>query len=250
MRRFSLIAAIIAVFAGALAAQRLPDADIPPMPPSGFSDKDGVLGKDSGARQRITEIIHQLETRHGYRLIVILERVLISTSPNDLAAQLQQEWLPDGGGLVVVFESDTRNLGFGRGLDATEGFVENKAGVPAYELVAIISKALTEAETAESTELYVEKLVVGIGTNLLGYFERKKSPADGSRSLKLALVTIGALSLLALCGMGLGWIMGRSEKKQSQRRVFPSVAVPERLAAPYGGGGGGGYSSFGSGQGR
>ncbi|QTN31610.1 TPM domain-containing protein [Akkermansiaceae bacterium] len=246
MKIFSLIAALMAVFAGALAAQMLSDADIPPRPSSGLSDNGGVLGKDPAARQRIIEIIRDLEARHGYRLFVILERVLISTSPNDLASQLQQEWLPDGGGLVIVFESDTRRLGFGRGLDASEGLVENKAGVPAYELVANISQVLQDAEPEKDPELYVEKLVSGIGENLQGYFARKEAPVDGSRSLKLALITIGALSLLALCGMGLGWLMGRSEKRRFQKRVFPSVAVPERLAAPYGGGGGG-HGSFGTG---
>jgi len=244
----SLICALLAVFAASLSAQQIPDTDIPTPPATGFSDKDRVLGKNPGLERSIIGQIQDLRKRHGFRLFLILESSLISTSsnPSDFAARLQQEWLPEGGGLVIVFESDTRQLGFGRGLEASDGLIENEVGVPAYELVATISKAVEAAEGSETTELYLETLITAITTNLQGYFERKNAPADGSRSLKLALVTIGSLSLLALCGMGLGWLMGKADKRQAEKRSFPPVEVSERLSAPYGGGGGG-YGRFGNG---
>jgi hypothetical protein len=235
----------MAALAGALFSQRLPDTGIP-LPPSGFSDKDGVLSKNPSAQRSIVELIRDLETQHGYRLYVILERAIISSSPSDLASRLQQQWLPDGGGLVFVFESDTRKMGFGRELDASEGLIENESGVPAYALMGIVTKALRDAKDVEATEPYVETLVTGIGANIDEYFKRKNTPVQGGRSLRLALVTIGALSLLALCGMGLGWLMGKADKRQSQKRAFPPVEAQERLSAPYGGGGGG-YGRFGGG---
>jgi hypothetical protein len=247
VKRLSLLCAVFVVFANSLCAQRIPDADVPAPPATGFSDEDRVLGADPGVEQRIIGQIQDLAARHGYRLYLIIESSLISTNPTDLAARLQHEWLPEGAGLVIVFESDTRHLGFGRGLDASDGLVENESGVPAYELVATMSKAMTAAEGSETPEIFVETLVTGISTGLQGYFERKKAPVDGSRSLKLALVTIGSLSLLALCGMGLGWLMGKADKRQSEKRIFPLLEVPERLSAPYGGGGGG-YGRFGNGR--
>lgn len=242
VRNFSLICVLLGLSSCWLAAQRLPDTDLPPPPPTGLSDEEGVLGRNSAANARIIGLIRDLEKDHGYRLYVILKHALISTNPSDLAAQMQQEWLPDGGGLVFVYESDTRNMGFGRGLDAREGLIENESGVPAYKLVEIISNSLRASEGLEATEPYLEKLITEICGNLKEYFARKEAPADGSRSLRLALVTIGALSLLALCGMGLGWLMGKAETRQSQTRAFPEIEVPERLSAPYGGGcGGTGY---------
>ena len=231
--------------AGALFSQQLPDTVIP-LPPSGFSDKDGVLSKNPSAQRNIIELIRDLEVQHGYKLYVILERAIISSSAGDLASELQQQWLPDGGGLVFVFESDTRKMGFGRGLDASEGLIENESGVPAYALVEIVTTALHEADGVEATEPYVETLVKGIGANIDEYFKRRNAPVQGGRSLRLAMVTIGALSLLALCGMGLGWLMGKADKRQSQKRAFPPVEAQERLSAPYGGGGGG-YGRFGGG---
>lgn len=192
------------------------------------------------------ELIQDLEKKHGFRLLLVVERSLISTNTNDLASQLQKKWIPDGGGLVVVFESDTRSLGFGRGLEATEGMIEDKTGIPSFGLVEIVSDSFQASKGIESGEVFLEKFVSELCQNLDAYFERKKKPVDGSRSLRLALVTIGALSLLALCGMGLGWLMGRADKKNSLVRIFPPLDVPERLGAPYGGGGGA-SKSFGSG---
>ncbi|MFM2199739.1 MAG: hypothetical protein RLZZ505_3171 [Verrucomicrobiota bacterium] len=195
-------------------------------------------------------MIQTLERQRGYRIFVVIERSLIASNPNDMAAQLQQDWLPEGGGLVVVYESDTRTLGIGRNLHPGEGMTAGEVGVPSYELFRIIGKALAEAdkkEGAENTEVYIEALVAGICQEIEAYFARKEAPVEGGRSLRLALVTVGALSLLALCGMGLGWLMGRADRRQAETRFFPEIDVPERLGAPYGGGCGG---SGGFGQGR
>lgn len=235
---------MLAALAGTLWGQRLTDADNPP-PPNGFSDKDGVLSNNPSTQKAIIGLIRDLETRHGYRFYVILERTLIASSANELASQLQQERLPEGGGLVFVFESDSRRLGLGRGLDANEGVSRNEAAIPAYVQVEIVTKALDANKDLENTELFVESLVTEIGANVDDYFKRKKAPAQGGRSLRLALVTIGALSLLALCGMGLGWLMGKADNRQSQKRAFPPVEIQERLSSPYGGGG---YGSFGGGN--
>lgn len=183
--------------------------------------------------------LKNLESEYNYKLYVILERSLIGTTPSALAADLQQEWMPKGDGLVAVFESDTGRLGFGRGLDANEGIMEGTEGVPAYSLVEIISDSLQASEGIDVPELFIRKLVDEMCVRLEAYFKKKEAPEKGGRSLRLALATIGALSLLALGGMVVGWMMGKSEKKQSRVLKFPEIDTPERLGAPYGGGGGG-----------
>lgn len=238
------------VAAGSLAGQSLPEQELPAPPSTGLSDESGVLGKGSDAQRRVNEMIGALERVRGYRLIVVLERSLISSSPNDMAAQLQHEWLPEGGGLVVVYESDTRELGFGRTLDPGEGMTTGEIGVPSYELIRIVAQALSVAEkkeNAEKPEVFIETLVAQMCGEIEAYFVRKEAPVENGRSLRLAMVTVGALSLLALCGMGLGWLMGKSDRRQTETRVFPEIDVPERLGAPYGGGCGG-SGSFGHGR--
>ena len=247
-----IIAAVVlwSLAVAAVVSQSLPGDELPTPPPAGFSDPGGVLGKGSDAERRLARMINVLERERGYQLFVVIHRSLISSNPNEMAAQLQQAWLPGGGGLVVVLESDTRELGFGRNLDAGEVMAAGEAGVPSYELVKIITKALADAakkEGVERPEVYIEAVVTEICLEMETYFARKAAPAESGSSLRLALITVGALSLLALCGMGLGWLIARADRRQSETRVFPETDVPERLGAPYGGGCGG-SGSFGLGR--
>ncbi|MBG7607989.1 MAG: TPM domain-containing protein [Verrucomicrobia bacterium] len=236
MSRFSLSFVLCILLSSLLSAQRLPDADVPPPPLTRLSDEDGILSQKPEAARRITKMLQKLERDHGYRMFVILESALISTTASDYASQLQQEWLPDGGGLVIVFESDTRKLGFGRELGAKEGMQPDQIGVPAFSLVQIISEALHKIGEEETTEDYVEKLVTEITTGLTAWFKLREAPMNSGHSLRLALIAIGSLAFLALCGMGISWLMGNADKKQSSVRIFPEIDLPERLGASYGGG--------------
>lgn len=237
MKAFFLTCMTLLLVAASMHAQAL--NELPPPPLTGLSDDGAMLGKNSSAQQQIIGQLRKLEANHGYRLYVILERSLIGTSPSVLAADLQQKWMPRGGGLVIVFESDTGKIGFGRGFDASEGIMEGAEGIPAYSLVEIISKSLQASEGIEVPELFIQKFVGEIAENLQEYLRKKEAPAKGGRSLRLALATIGALSLLALGGMIVGWMIGKSERKQGRVLKFPEMDTPERLGAPYGGGGGG-----------
>lgn len=250
MRLFFPAVVLSLLVAGSLAGQTLLEQQIPDPLSPGLTDESGVLGKGSDAQRRVAAMIEDLERERGYRIFLVIERSLISSNANDMAAQLQQEWLPEGGGMVVVYESDTRELGLGRNLDPEEGISEGEIGVPSYELFRIIGHALTAAdkkEGAEKPEIFIEALMAEICEEIEAYFAKKEAPAESGRSLRLALVTVGALSLLALCGMGLSWLSGKADRRQAETRVFPVIDVPERLGAPYGGGGGG-SGSFGRGQ--
>ncbi|WP_411827005.1 hypothetical protein [Luteolibacter sp. AS25] len=229
---------LLLFFTGIASAQRLPDSDIPPPPVTGVSDPSDILGKDSEISRKIVGMIQELRAKHGYNIYLILERSFIGTNTSDYAAQLQNEWAPDGGGLVVIYESDTKRLGFGRDLGASTNVESSPSKVPSYLLLDIIASAVTEAEEEKIAEVYLDNLITNITVKLEEYFTRKENPESSGRSLRLALVTIGALSLLALCGMGLGWLMGKSDTKQSVTKVFPQTDIPERLGAPYGGGAG------------
>lgn len=223
--------------AASLHAQAL--SELPPPPLTGLSDDGAILGRNSSAQREIAQQLQKLRAEHGYRLYVILERSLIGTTPTSYASALQQQWLPEGQGLVLVFETDTGKLGFGRGFNADEGIMEGTEGIPAFNLVEIISESLQASEDLDNPELFIQKAVSEMCLNFEAYFERKSAPPKSGRSLRLALATIGALSLLALGAMVVGWMMGKSEKKQGRVLKFPETDTPERLGAPYGGGGGG-----------
>ncbi|MFD2255227.1 hypothetical protein ACFSSA_00935 [Luteolibacter algae] len=239
MNKFFLILLVWTLFAVNSTAQRLPDSDIPKAPLTGLSDKFGVLRNSPSIAERIVQQLQELKIQHGFQLYLYMEPSLMGSSAIDLAAQLQEAWLPDGGGLVIVFESDTKKIGLGRQLETTEASLRSLESVPAYTQVEIITNSLMAANKEQNTEAYLELLVTDLCENFDQYFQRKKAPANSDRSLRLALITVGALSLLALAGIGLGWLMGKSDAKQAETRGFPQYDIPERLGAPYGGGCGG-----------
>lgn len=210
-----------------------------PPPPSGLLDDKKILARSPALQRQVIDEIKKLESAHGYRLFLVIEASLIATTPSVLAAELQEQWTPGGNGLVIVFESDTGKMGFGRGLESGEGIVAGKEGIPSFHLVEIINKSLVASRGIDTSDRFIHKLVLELCGNFRDYFLQKELPEKNSRSLRLALATIGALSLLALASMGVGWMMGKAEKKQSRVLKFPEVQVPERLGAPYGGGGGG-----------
>lgn len=244
MRILPLVCLLLWIWAGCAGAQLLPPENIPLRPSNGLSDEFGVLARNPEAKENITAVIRELEMRYGYKLYVVVERKLILTTANSMASQLCETWLPNGGGLVIVFELDTRKIGCGYRFGENGSEMKRDSEVPTYELEAILARAFKDMERSESMEANLESAVTLIGAGIQDYFERRKAPPEEGRPLKLALIAVGALSLLALGGMFLGWLLGKTDRKQSRKRKFPPVDIPERLSAPYGGGGGG-YGRFG-----
>ena len=220
-----------------LRAQLLDEHQQPP--PSGLSDESNALGRNSTVQRQIIDELKSLEATCNYKLYVVVERSLIGTTPNVFASGLQQKWLPDGDGLVIIVETDTGSIGFGRKLDSGEGIVNGTENIPDYTLLRIMTESLRASEGIDVKEVYILKLVTEISERIKGYYIEKQSPEAGGRSLRLALATIGLLSLLALGGMLVGWMLGKNGKKEGRTLKFPKTDLPERLGAPYGGGGGG-----------
>ncbi|MGJ8634428.1 MAG: hypothetical protein ACSHX7_10970 [Luteolibacter sp.] len=236
MKFLGAIGLVLVLMCGGLSGQHISEQEFTAAPVTGLQDNENVLGKDSNAQRRVIEMVQQLKHDHDYQIYVVLKRALISTNASHLSSRLQKDWLPDGNGMVIVFESDTNRLGFGRDMDAKDDMTEKSPSVPTYQVLELITQALKDSreDQKEGADVYFEKLLTRIVTKLNEYFVAKSDPVGNGRSLRLALATVGALSLLALCGMGLGWIMAKADGKTVKNRIFPKVEQPERLGAPYG----------------
>lgn len=225
---------------GLASAQSLPqwleNEQLPPPPASGLLDETGFLARESGIQNRLVSLMHDLERDHQFRFFLVVEPSFISTTTNEYAAKLHQAWVARSDGLVLVFESDTRRIAFGSNIETSEGMLQEEIGVPAYEMMRILSKAVSQADETLPAESYLEALVTKVISEFDGYFERKKIPPPRSQSLKQVLLIVGAVALLSLLVLSVGWALGRSDSKRSMVRLFPEVERPERLGAPYGGG--------------
>lgn len=204
-------------------------------PESGILDASGFFGRKSGAMERISGWLLQLEQEHHYRLYFVVEPVLIGTSGSELAARLQEAWLPDGNGLVVVYESGSRNLCFGRDFHSDSGLSSVGGTIPTHETEVLLQKAVAATDADLEPEAYLETLVGNLAGEFRGYFQRRSAPPPRERSLRLALLTIGGLALGALGVIGAGALARLRSAGAGRCFRFAGVDSPERLGAPSGG---------------
>jgi hypothetical protein len=203
-------------------------------PVFGVLDTGGFFNRNPGALKRISEQLRKLDHDHGYMIYLVVEPVLIASSPAERASELRQAWVPEGNGLVVVFETDSRNLAIGRDLVDKPSEFKNLARVPTYETAALLSRAMETTDPRVAPEVYLEGLMGQITSEFDGYFKRRDTPPPAARKMKIALLVIGTLSLLGLGAIGLGGLMRHSRIAGVQSFRFPAVDLTERLGAPCG----------------
>ena len=203
-------------------------------PEFGIRDPGDVLDHQSGAFQRISHELQNLAAAHGYRILLLVEPVLIGTSATTLAAELHQAWLPDADGLVVVFEADTRSLGIGRNFEVAPELKGPGSLIPTHETATLANRALEAVDSKLAPEAYIEELMFRLVAEAGDYFTRRDAPPPAGRVLRIALLGIAAVALLALAGLGLGWVIRRATVADKRSFRFHGGDRPERLGAPCG----------------
>jgi len=213
------------------------DAKLPPAPAFWVRDDSGVYAREPESLRRLSDILRGLEVRHGLKIYLVLEPVLLGQSASGLANELNSAWLPDGEGFVIVYESDTRSIGLGR------SFVERPGarGGPgpwlgANDMLMIWTKAAGGIKDEGGAKQYIEALVTALASGFDEYFTRKQTPPPAGRALRTGLFMVGGGVVLALAVMGGFWLTRRSEAERARIRFFPLLDTQERLGAPFGGG--------------
>ncbi len=214
--------------------QSLPDARthrVLAPPAGGIIDSGGFFARDPIALKRISESILKLKRDCGYQIYLVVEPVLITTTAPERAAQLRQAWLPDGNGLVVVFESDSRNVGIGREMTGIPAQQDSAARIPTHETDAMLTRTLEATDSKLAPEPYLEALMGNLTREFERYFKLRGTPPPAERTMKIGLLVVGTLSLLGLVGIGLGSIIRHTSMSGVRSFRFPLVDRPERLGA-------------------
>jgi hypothetical protein len=137
---------------------------------------------------------------------------------------------------VVVFESDSRRIGFGRDVGGDPSDEGGAGLVPTHETAAILARAREATDPELAPEAYIETLMTNLAKEFEAYFKLREAPPPAGRSLRMGLLTIGGLTLLALCAIGVGTLTRLPSVAGSHSFRFSTVDRPERLGAPAGGG--------------
>lgn len=196
-------------------------------------DRADLLSRKPGLHSNVSNRLLELRQEFGFSLYLVIQSGLESESPLATASVLQKPWVPDGKGMVVVYETDSKRVGFGRPFLADPDLTEK---IASFDTVAVI----TDAVHGIDRSLPDEQIVVQL-TELLcnGFRERilqAEEPPPAGRSLRLGLFVTGAASTLALGALLVGWLVRRGDDARTRRYRFTEIDRPERLGAPFGGG--------------
>jgi hypothetical protein len=224
-------------------AQDMPFA-APPPPADGLLDESRVLAREPERKQAITAALAGLEAKHGFRMYFALYDSLYGRSVADRARDLQQAWLGDRPGMVLVLETDSRTFKLGRPPPRQKEIgsgqaveVLGPADLSSLDLSEVVRGLEGSLMTARDAAEFAERLGTGFAAGISTVFEERATRPEGSasrsRMIALAIGLLAATGLLALLVVA---GLKRAEARSLERYVFPKVSVGTRLGAPYGGG--------------
>ena len=205
-----------------------------PLPRAAIIDNADFESRFPEASKRITSVIEKLAATHGYRIYLVLEPVLIGTTAPELANELRLEWLKDSDGMVIVFEIDGRNVGIGQDTVGQVYEADAVNRIPSHETAAILSRTIAAVKADRTSDVFLEDLITQLSASIDDYFTRRNTPPPHERSVKIALLVVGALAVLGLIAIGIGGLAHHSNREKARSYSFPEVDVPERLGAPSG----------------
>ncbi len=214
----------------------LPKKDLPSAPSSGIYDPDGYFKSDPESQKRISERLQKLSRERGYQIYLVVQPTFIGATVAERAAELRQAWSPDGNGLVIYYEVDSRNLGIDRDLSGGSGSANNTAaGVPSYQTTAILKGVMDSISSISKPQAGQNAVLEAITTRLVdgfeAYFASRAVKPSGGRNLRIGLLVLGVLAVFALAAMLLVSVMRHGASAPIQRYRFPVVDRPERLGA-------------------
>ncbi len=242
MRR--ILTVLLSAWALAAAAFAQDEEFAPPPPPEdGIFDQARILARDPARHRAVAEALGELQAQHGFRMYYVLYDSLISSSAGERAMQLQQAWLGEKPGLVLVLETDRGVFQFGQAAPRQEEIAPGRtierpgpANISAFELTDVIREIETPLKEAKDRGEFAEKLGIGVAQGVRGLLDERANAPTGNTRLRMVVLAIGLLAGIGLLALLVAAGLKRAESKSRERYVFPKVGVGMRLGAPYGGG--------------
>ena len=258
--------------AGSVVRAQEEEFPIPAVPESRVLDEARLFAREPQRLAVISETLAMLEAEHGYRFYVAIYNILIGRTLKDQTERLQEKWLGQQPGMVLVIEADSFKFRFGQ-LPPEEEKIEpgnmmvrsrptDFAPIELERMIGEIEESLRAARTEKALDadakvevlskgdgefdasrakpfdrqLFVENLSTGLVGRISDELDhRAAAPPGGTRS-RMVVLAIGLLAFTGLLALLVVAGLKRAEARARERYVFPRVAVGMRLGAPYGGG--------------
>jgi hypothetical protein len=215
----------------------------PPVPEGRILDDARLFMLEPQVLKALSQRLTDLSERTGYEMYVAIFDSLIGSDVKEQSRLLQEAWVGDKPGVVLVLESDSSmfELGWSRTPDAvTESGqkvpVLADADLAPQDQVRILN-SLAELKTEEKgATATAEKLIKHFADGVDEAFRQAEAAEPERWNVRVLMLGTGLLAAMLLVGFLIGAWLRRSEEKVTERLVFPEVTVGMRLGAQCGGG--------------
>lgn len=244
IRMRGVVAALLAAW-GLIAGVFAQDDDFvaPPAPVDGILDEARMLQRDPARHRALAESLAELEAKHGFRMYFVLYDTLISSNAGERAMKLQQAWLGDKPGIILVLETDRGIFRFRQAMPKREKIGPNQnlerpdpSNLSDFTLADIIRTIEPKLKEAKDRGAFSEELGIGVAQGILQELDKRAAEPEGGTRVRMVVLAIGLIAGTGLVALLVVAGLKRAESRSRERYVFPKVTVAMRLGAPYGGG--------------
>lgn len=225
-----------------LVGQVLEDS-IPRAPEGRILDEARLFGLEPEILDELSARISSISDRTGYEIYVAIFDSLIGSDVKEQSQWLQDAWVGDAAGVVLVLESDSSlfEIAWSRMPDAMSESGEKVPVLGSSDLapqdqITILNSILAlrsdEKSSAESAQTLIKTFADGIDEA----FKEVDEAQPARWNVRVLMLGTGLLAGMLLVGLLVGASIRRSDRKVADRLIFPRVTVGMRLGAQSGGG--------------
>jgi hypothetical protein len=213
--------------------------EYPPAPMGHVLDDAGLFDRHPEQLVEISTRLMELEDEHDLPVYIAIYGGLLRSGIKEQTQGLYAKWVgKDVDGVVVVWDSDTRQLEFGlpsAGYYDLGGEDGSATSLPDQRMRPVLNEVIVKVKGIESKKGYVDRLSEDLVARL-DHMLSEGGRQGGVSAGRVAVATLflgGILAGIALCAGR--WVRGSGVESRRQC-YFPDVLVGSRLGAAFGGG--------------
>ena len=216
---------------------------IPPAPAGRILDDARLFSLHPQELERLSARLTEISERTGYQIYAAIFDSLIGTSVKEQSRLLQEAWIGEKPGVVLVLESDSSayQVGWSRTPDAvTESGQKvpllSSSDLAPQDQVRIFDELSVMRNHGKGSMESASKLITAFSDEIDQAFREVDAVEPVRWNLRVLILGVGLLAGMLLMGLIVGAWIRRTDRKVTEQLMFPKVTVGMRLGAQCGGG--------------
>ena len=235
--------AVLLLGVSALSGQTIDPKQLEPslsdlsVPPNDRVLDFGEIFSDNAARVKLSQRLEELNERYQFSVYYIAYSGIIGSNVDEKAAEFRDLWLgTEKEGLIFVCDTDMKSIAYG--LTRVDGLPldgsSHKWKIPDHEALNL-GDALFRIDATEMSE---ERYLTTVGLRLVDELEQKLEPPQNKGGDGRGGILGSVIVAAGLIGFGVWWARRNAvvTAERIEGTLFPSMEIPNRLGAHFGGG--------------